>query len=210
MKNIKSGLFFLITLTFLFGSCIEHEVVPAPVQMVDLSCHFTGVINGTSLEFTENVNTYTGKATKNLSILPAPEISSASYNFEMSSVSSLKSIKIILGSVLWDASVSESPSLTTFNAFHATTTIPNFSPLGTSGFEVSYRDDDGVVWTSKQNGASPQNVTFTGIGQESDTLGDYSKFTCMFNCYVYHLDTASLQWDSLKINNGILKGWFAR
>ena len=210
MKNYKVGIFALLALLFTLESCIEHEVIPAPVPMVDLSCNFLGTINGTTLELTENVAGYIGTSTKNLNILPPPATSSAAYNFEMSSSSSMNSIKVVLGSVLWNSSVSGSPDLATFNSFHASNTSPAFSTSGTSGFEVSYRDGNGIIWTSKQNSPNPQNAIFSGIIQESDTLGDYSKFTCNFNCYVYHQNAVTLLWDSLYIQNGILKGWFER
>lgn len=210
MKNYKFGILAILSTLLVFQSCIEHEVIPAPVPMVDLSCHFIGTINGTQLELTENVNNYTGKATKNLNILPAPSVSSAAYNFEMLSTTQMSSIKIVLGSVLWDASVSAAPDLSAFNTFHSTNTSPSYSTAGNSGFEVSFKDASGLVWTSKQNSVNPQNVTFTGIIQESDTLGDYSKFTCNFNCYVYRQDAVTLLWDSVYIENGIFKGWFQR
>lgn len=210
MRNYKLGSFVALALIFSLNSCIEHEIIPPPVPMVDLSCHFLGTVNGTVLELTENVNGYTGKSTKNLNILPAPAVSSAAYNFEMSSTTTMNSVKVVLGSVLWDASASTSPDLAAFNAFHSANTTPSYSTSGSSGFEVTYRDGNGVMWTTKQNSPNAQNVTFTGILQESDTLGDYSKFTCNFNCYVYHQDAVTLLWDSLYIENGILKGWFQR
>jgi hypothetical protein len=210
MKHYKLSFLALLSVVFLFQSCIEHEVIPAPTPMVDLSCHFIGTINGTNLELTENVNYYTGNATKNLNILPPPTLSSAAYNFEMSSATQMNSIKVVLGSALWDASISATPDVNAFNAFHATTTTPLYSTFGGTGFEVSYKDGNGMSWTSKQNSVNPQDVQFTGILQESDAAGDYSKFVCSFNCYVYRQDPVTLLWDSIYIQNGELRGWFQR
>ncbi len=210
MKNYKIGIFALLTLVLTLESCIEHEIIPAPVPMVDLSCNFIGTVNGSVLELTENVSGYSGSATKNLNILPAPAISSAAYNFQMTSTSVQTSVKVVLGSVLWDASTSNSPDLASFNEFHTINTSPSYSTSGISGFEVTYKDASGINWTTKQNSVNPQSVTFTGILQESDTLGDYSKFTCNFNCYVYHQDVGTLDWDSLLIQDGVFKGWFVR
>ena len=39
MKNIKFGLAALLFTGF-FTSCIEHEVIPPPVDEVDLECYF--------------------------------------------------------------------------------------------------------------------------------------------------------------------------
>jgi hypothetical protein len=210
MKKYKLVLILVFGMAFFLDSCIKHEVIPAPVPMVKLSCHFVGVINGSKLELTENVNNYKGKPTKNLNILPAPAISSAAYNFEMSSTTSLKSIRIVLGSVEWDASLTEYPALSVFNSFHTANTSPNFSTAGSKGFEVAYRDASGVSWISKQTSSNQQSVTFSGIVQDSDTLGDYSKFRCSFNCYVYHQDPTTLKLDSFRINDAVLEGWFQR
>ncbi|MFN5784472.1 MAG: hypothetical protein ACK457_00800, partial [Flavobacteriia bacterium] len=97
MKKIKLG--FAIALASLLGlsSCIDHEVIPAPVPMVELNCHFYGVINGTPLELTENVLGYTGQADKNLILLPSPSYSSAVYTFELLTAQSFKSVKASLG-----------------------------------------------------------------------------------------------------------------
>ena len=55
-KSIYSFLFILVVL--FTTSCIEHEVIPPPVNTVDLNCHFVGFVNGTQVEFTQNVQGY--------------------------------------------------------------------------------------------------------------------------------------------------------
>ena len=210
MKKTKFAIAGIVALTLGLGSCIEHEVIPAPEPTVDLSCHFQGVINGTNAEFTENVLGYSCTSTKAKIILPAPSFSSAVYYSEMSSTQTPVSIKIGLGSVFWDASVAAEPTLTLFNNFHLNNTTPVFSNGAASGFEVTYRDASGTIWVSKQNSVNFQDVTFSGIKQESDASGDYSKFTCDFDCYVYHQDAVTLLWDSLPIQNAELIGWFKR
>ena len=42
----------------LFSACIDHEVIPAPENTVDLNSAFVGYVNGTQVEFTQNVNGY--------------------------------------------------------------------------------------------------------------------------------------------------------
>ena len=79
-----------------------------------------------------------------------------------------------------------------------------------SGIEVSYRDAAGRTWVSHDNSVNAQNASFTGISQESDETGDYSKFTCNFNCYVYYQDPGTMLWDSIQIQNAAFKGWFKR
>ena len=48
----------LLFVGLLFSACIEHEVIPAPETTVDLNAAFIGFVNGTQVEFTQNVNGY--------------------------------------------------------------------------------------------------------------------------------------------------------
>lgn len=206
---------------FVFGSvflagCPKHEIIPAPTPKVELESSFIGTINGSQVELTQNVDGYYLDATKTKYILPSPTPSKAAYYANMKSSNGLVSIRVGLGSIDFDGSASSDPSLSVFNSFFSTNTTPVYSDQAVSGFEVVYRDGSGNVWTSDET-QSGQNVIFTGIVQESDGSGDYSKFTCTFNCTVYR-DTPDLSTPdpndfitlSLPIQNGILKGWFKR
>ena len=210
MKNLKLGIAIALTSALGFSSCIEHEVIPAPVPMVDLSCHFYGVINGTPLELTENVLGYVGQADKNLILLPSPSYSSAVYTFEMLSSQSAKSAKVSLGSVFWDRGVSTDPTETQFDTFHNNNLTPVFSNGGANGFEFMYRDQAGNEWFSKENSVNFQDVVFSGVSQDTDTSGHYSMFTCNFDCYVYHQDMVTSLWDSMQVQNAVLTGWFQK
>jgi hypothetical protein len=207
---------------FLFGSlflagCPKHEIIPSPTPKVDLESSFIGGINGTQVELTQNVDGYYLDASKSKYILPSPTPSRATYYAEMKSSQNLLSIKIGLGPVLFDAGASSGdPSLTVFNSFFTSTTTPTYSNNAANGFDVTYRDGNGGVWKS-DDASSPQTVAFSGILQESDGSGDYSKFTCTFSCIVYRRipdlttpipdDSVTL---SLPISNAVLKGWFER
>ena len=210
MKNLKIAIVATLTLVFGVSSCIKHEVIPAPVPMVDLSCHFIGTVNGTTVELTENVLGYYCTTSKAKILLPSPSLSSASYFSQMLSSSTPVSAKIALGSVMWDAATAIDPDVAAFNAFHGSNLTPNFSTLGASGFEFSYRDGTGVTWTSKSNSVNFQDVTFSSIVQESDTSGDYSKFKCNFECYVYHTDAVTLVLDSIHVQGAQYEAWFKR
>lgn len=210
MKNYKIGIAAAFTAILGLNSCIEHEVIPAPEPSVDLFCEFTGTINGTNVALTQNVNGYYLNTSKAKILLPPPSLSSAVYYSEILSPSASTSIKVGLGSVTWDASTTNEPTLTLFNNFHLNTLTPAFSDNGTSGFEVTYRDGLGKTWVSHQNSVNFQDVTFSSILQETDATGDYSKFTCDFTCYVYRQDAVTLLWDSLPIQNAKFKGWFQR
>jgi hypothetical protein len=206
---------------FVFGSvflagCPKHEIIPAPTPKVELEASFIGLVNGSQLELTENVDGYYLDATKTKFIQPSPTPSRATYYANMKSSNTLVSIRVSLGPIQFDGSASSDPSLSVFNSFFTSTTTPVYSANAANGFEVVYRDGSGSVWTSDET-QTPQDVVFTGIAQESDGSGDYSKFTCTFNCNVYRKipdvgtpnpsDSVTL---TLPIQNGILKGWFRR
>lgn len=210
MKNIKLSVIAITLMLLGLGSCIEHEVIPAPIPQVELFGEFTGVINGTNVNFTQNVLGYEVVNTKAKILLPTPSLSSAVYYSEILSSQTPVSIKIGLGSVQWDASTSTDPTLEMFNAFHLANTTPSFSDNGTTGFEVTYRDGLGKIWKSSETSLNFQDVTFSNIKQESDASGDYSKFTCDFECYVYRINDVTLDLDSLRIQSAKFKSWFQR
>lgn len=202
----KTAFLFLFGSVFLAG-CPEHEIIPAPTPEVDLEAHFTGKINGTDTELTQNVDGYFLEATKAKIILPSPNPSSAVYYAEFKTDQSLVSIRLGLGSIQWDASLAGDPALTQFNDFFNATLTPSYSTAAATGFEVVYRDGFGNVWTSKE-ADPPQNVLFSNIIQESDGSGDYSKFTCAFDCTMYR--TVGPDTFTLPIQNAVFTGWFER
>lgn len=210
MKNLKITIVAALTLVFAISSCIKHEVIPAPLPMVELSCHFNGIINGSNIELTENVSGYYCETSEAKILLPSPNLSSASYFSEMLSSLNPLSVKIALGSALWDAATAIDPSVSTYNAFHASNLTPNFSSAGGAGFEFYFRDGTGVTWTSNPSSVNFQDVVFSNIIQESDTSGDYSKFKCNFDCYVYHTDAVTLVLDSLQVQSAQYEAWFKR
>jgi hypothetical protein len=210
MKNYKFGIAVVLFSGLALASCIKHEIIPAPEPVVDLKCHFQGYVNGTAIEFTQNVNGYTCNPSKEKIILPTPQMSSAIYYAEISSGQSAQSVKLGIGSVLWDASTVSDPTLTIFNDFFLNNLTPTYSDNAVLGFEVEYRDVAGKTWASHENSVNMKNVTFSSVKQESDANGDYSKFKCNFNCYVYNQDAVTLLWDSLSVQNAVFEGWFKR
>lgn len=203
---MKRGILILGTIGLVLSSCIKHEVIPAPVPMVDLTAHFYGVVDGAEIELTENVLGYVNTSEKAKIILPPPSFSSAVYYSQMSSAEVATSIKVGLGSMNWDASIAPDPPLSTFNGFFLANDNPTYSDNGMAGFEVIFRDGWGSEWTSSETSMNVQNVEFTGIIQESDSTGDYSLFTCYFDCYAYNVTMD----DSIKIEDAVYQGWFKR
>lgn len=209
---MKKGILFFGLVGLMTSACIKHEVIPPPTPTVDLEAHFIGDIQGTPLELTENVNGYSLESTQTKVLTPAPDLSSATYFAKMGSTTLIESIQIGHGSVMWNSSSSNVPSLEQFNNFHLNTLLPQYSTTAITGFEVVYKDPQNRTWTSDENSVNVQNVEFLADKsiQESDDEGDYAKFVCEFNCYVYHYDTDLMQMDSLHITNAVFKGWFKR
>jgi len=209
----------LVTLGVI-SSCVKHEIIPAPVPKVELSCHFQGKVNLTDIELTQNVSGYYLETNKSKFVIPnAP--SEAVYYSEIKSGESLIAVKLNLGTIYWDASISADPTAALFNGFMTANTDPTYKLGGKNGFEVVYRDANGVVWTSDENDLT-NTIQFTNIVQESDATGDYSKFVANFTATVYHTfmvvtpgvpplpNDTTYNTQSFMIKDGIFKGWFKR
>ncbi len=201
-----------------FFSCIKHEVIPAPTPSVKLKSQFKGYIDGstTLTEFNEGVNGYTC-VTNNSVLLQTTAIYYSSISSTTLPTIS-PSIRIGLGTLSWSGAAT--PSLAEFNSFFTTNIIPPYTNGAVNGFEIQYTTAEGAVYTSKASGSSStsttttqfQDKTFSNITQESDATGDYSKFVCSFNCYVYWSSgtPAPADKDSIKIQSGLFKGWFKK
>ncbi len=209
---LKKGIFIIGVLGLTISSCIKHEVIPAPTPKVDLYCYFAGNIGGDSTEFTQNVD-YEGVSGINYE--DNFGVATTKYYFTMSPTgASLEAIGVMLGSISWSiASGASSPSLGVFNNFFIQNDQPVYTDGADNGFMVMYTDVQGRLWTSREGVVNPQDVLFTDIRQDSDEEGDYSMFRCDFNCHVYrdYFDEfGDPQTDSIKIQNGLIQGWFER
>lgn len=191
-------------------SCIKHEVIPAPTPKVVLKSQFKGYIDGSSTltEFNEGINGYTC-ITNNDVFLQTTAVYYSSISSTTNPTTS-PSIRIGLGTLSWSGAVS--PTKDQFNAFFATNVLPPYKTDASNGFEIQYVTELGAIYTSSETSTNFQDKTFSNITQESDDTGDYSKFTCNFNCYVYWTGgtPALANKDSLKIQNGVFKGWFKK
>jgi hypothetical protein len=215
---IKKSFIALIGFGFVLTSCIKHEVIPAPTPTADLDAHFSGTINNTYTEFTENVLGYENTSYKVKVIQPPGGNSTAVYYSEMQSSSQTQSIAIGLGSINFDSGVASDPPLALFEPFFPANDSPNYSNDGASGFEVVYQDATNRQWKSNQVSTYLGTTSeFTGVELESDATGDYSKFICTFDCYMYSLNPDSLaqmppvaHTDSFLIEDAIYSAWFRR
>ena len=207
-KSIYSFFFLVVLFT---TSCIEHEVIPPPVNTVDLNCYFVGFVNGTQVEFTQNVQGYGANVVNYEDINPSPTLSHQTYGSKIKSFYYDQAIQLKFGTLDWDASANSEPTVAMFNDYHSTNSgIPiNFSDNGLAGIEVEYTDNNGVKWLSRESDPGQEGV-FTILGQASDNTGDYSLFECDFSCKVWRINPQTNQDESLDITNAKFTSWFKR
>ena len=224
----------LITL-FVLTNCVKHEVVPAPEPLVDLEAHFTGVVNGTDIEYTEDVDGYNGSSSY-AQYTTTTAIDTHVYYASMTSDLKTASIRIGLGGISWEYSTATSPTLLQFNSFFDTlmvhtedpTPFLNFSLAAKEGFDVQYVDNDGRTWNSSllHDGnllTNPSLISvdpkFTSMSKESDNTGDYLKFSITFSCELYRFveyytippSTTQLpNYDTIRLTDAVYTGWIKR
>jgi hypothetical protein len=214
--RLLTKLFFLLTVFFAVSSCIDHEVIPPPVNTIDLNATFVGYVNGTQIEFTQNVEGYKGYASKSDTICNSPELSKMLYISEMRSPYNQRAVKLTLGALGWDASANTVPTLTMFNDFNTSNSavalpFKNWStftnPVSAVGVQFEYTDQSGNIWISRQSDLG-QTATFTLIKQASDNTGDYSLFEANFSCKVWRYNVQTQLDESLNVSNAKLRAWF--
>jgi hypothetical protein len=209
-------------------SCKKHEVIPSPTPMVELEAHFEGLINGTDVEYTEDVNGYNGSSTFEQYITTTALDTTVYFSSMESDFSGTSLIKIGIGGISWDAGSLSVPSLNQFDQFFTkltTDTTINYSLSGKQGFVVSFKDKDGNVYTSSllHDGTlfeGPiENPVFSNMTLESDKSGDYVKFKVTFACDLYRfvkyytIPPSEIQlkdYDTIRIENAVYSGWIKR
>ena len=208
---MKTSLFTsIITVILILFSCIKHEIIPAPIPKVELKSKFRGYIDGsaTLTEFNEGVNGYTC-VTNNDVFLQTTAVYYSSISSTTNATTS-PSIRLGLGTLSWSGAAT--PTVDQFNAFFAAYVLPPYRTGASNGLEIQYTTALGAIYTSRQTTTAYQDAVFSNIIQESDDTGDYSKFVCNFNCYVYWTagTLPEVNKDSLKIQSGVFKGWFKK
>lgn len=216
MKIVSIYFSILLVLSSL-SSCIEHEVVPPPTNTIDLNATFVGYVNGTQLEFTQNVLNYKGYSEKYSAIYASPALSKMLFISEMKSLTDQRSVRLSFGSLDWDASANTTPTLNMFNDFHTSKSgidLPfrDFATLvdvsnTIDGIQIEYIDQEGLVWITKQSDPG-QTAKFTVLDQASDNTGSYSLFEVTFSCKVWRYNIQTELDESLNISNGKLMAWF--
>lgn len=215
--KIISVYFSLLFVLLSASSCIEHEVIPPPTNTLDLNATFVGYVNGTQVEFTQNVLNYKGYSDKYMAIYASPLLSKMLFISEMKSLTDQRAIRLTFGSLDWDASANSTPTLTMFNDFHTSSSginLPfqdwaNLIDVANTvdGVQIEYTDQAGLVWISRASDPG-QVAKFTVIDQATDKTGDYSLFEVTFSCKVWRYNVQTQLDESLNISNGKLRAWF--
>jgi hypothetical protein len=202
---------FLLSIALLFSACIEHEVIPPPVNTVDLNSAFIGFVNGTQVEFTQNVNGYGAIAMNSEDINPSPTPSHMTYGSKIKSIFNPQAIRVKFGTLDWDVSQNSYPTVSMFNDWLNTwaNTPVSFSDQGFSGIEIEYTDNNDDKWVSRESDPG-QTATFEIKKQESDNTGDYSLFECTFSCLVWRINPQTNLDESVNIENGKITSWFKK
>jgi len=210
MRTIKPFT-LLLSLGLIFSACIEHEVIPKPETSVDLNCAFIGFVNGTQVQFTQNVNGYGAVAMNAEDINPSPTPSHMTYGSKIKSIYNDQAIRVKFGTLDWDVSQNSYPTVSMFNDWlnvWANTPV-SFSDQGLTGIEIEYTDNNGVAWVSRESDPG-QIATFVINKQESDNTGDYSLFECTFSCLVWRINPQTNVDESINIENGKITSWFKK
>lgn len=215
-------------------SCTKHEVIPAPTPLVELEAHFTGLVNGSDVEYTEDVEGYNGTSSFD-QYITTTGLDTTVYYSSMESDLATPIIKIGIGGISFDAASLSVPSLNQFTDFFTglvddgtgNPPVINYSLSGKQGFVVSFKDNNGNLYTSSMfhDGQLFENVspielpTFSNMTLESDNSGDYAKFTVKFGCELYRFvryytippsNTQYREYDTITIENGVYSGWIKR
>lgn len=212
MKYLLKTLVVLVCVSTLLTSCVEHEVIPAPIPRVELPASFTADYEGMPYQLIKNVDGYYCDPTQAREILPAPQPSSIIY------YSSLRSkepnvhfdyIRIGLGQLFYSAEADLKPTLSQFKQFFEANKNPLYKDDCLGGVEIIYRDSAGKVWYSSENMTdlqNPQSFSFTSLTQKSDKFGDYMKFSATFN--VSLVDDLTTPTDTIRFKNAVYEGYF--
>jgi hypothetical protein len=196
--------FSILTLTGVLSSCVEHEVIPPPKPVVDLSSSFRADTGEVTIVYTKDVDGFFIDATNFRELQTSPQLSSIKYINTISSTSNVQYVRFRIGKAFWDDASGNFPSLSQFQLFFDNSTNPLFSVGGEQGVEIEWRDANNKIWKTTPDTEEPQAFQFTSLVQESDESGDYMKFNAVFSCTLYSADGQ----DSVRFDNGSYSSYF--
>lgn len=178
---------FVIALIFsglMLVQCKKPESIPAPSSSADLKLHFEGIINGSDVEWTKNVEGYKGVSRLQLTDQIGTNLKDLAYYFGMFSDAKNSYVEIGIGSLPQDPNLGTRPTITTMRNFLDNNMLPNYSDTARAGFEVLYKDELGRFYRSDET--APGTIEYSDFVEKEDNNGQYIQFKATFSCIVKH------------------------
>lgn len=205
----KIFLFALLFSGLAMFSCKKPEVIPAPTSNAGLKIHFQGIINGSDVEWTKNVDGYKAQSRKVYTPQTGTGLLDLAYYCGMVSSSKVSAIEIALGSLVQDPNLGTTPNMVTFKNFVESNMTPSYSKNATAGFEVTYTNENGLIFRSDET--QPATVEFLDLEEKEDASGEYIQFKCKFTCPIFYIDSVDATNNLTGvIQNATLTGYFTR
>jgi len=180
------------------NACIDHEVIPPPLPLVDLNCDCSASINDSLVSYSDSCHYSSEK------VIVSGGVSKAQYQTQIEDVDVVGGLELEVRSINWIDDGSNNPSLGEFKTFFIDNPTPGFSGgINHNGVVIRWTDPNGNVWISDTTSAEPvciQNFVFNTLIQESDTLGDWMQFDADVSCKLINSDYGVV--DSVKCLTG--------
>lgn len=186
-------------------SCVDHQVIPPPLPLVDLNCECEALINDSLVSYSD---TCLYDAQK---VISTSGPSTARYFTRVQEETMTEGLELEMRKVEWTDDGSNTPPLTVWQTFFQSNTEPVYSTnVDDIGVVVRWTDPNGKVWVSDTmttNNSCLQAFEFQSFVQESDTTGDYMQFKAIFNGVLLNSDYGVT--DSAKcIENAVVRSAF--
>jgi hypothetical protein len=183
-------------------SCVKHVIVPPPQPppvLVEFDCEFIGNINGTSKSLISGINGFECSHLNTIVTVTNSDTKGVWYN-EINHPSSSEAIRLTHGELSWPAA-DAMPTLADWNAFYTGNVTPVLADAGEGGVELSYTDNAGTVFKTRDTSNYANSIVYTFVEAESAENGSFVKFTATIDVKLYS------EGGTLKtINAATLKG----
>ncbi|MCH2233184.1 MAG: hypothetical protein MK078_02940 [Crocinitomicaceae bacterium] len=203
MKKLlgAAGILGIIGMT----SCVDHQVIPPPLPMVDLNCECEALIDDSLVAYNDTCTYQSQK------VISTSSPSEAQYFTNIQEETMTQGLELEMRSVTWNDDGTNNPPLTVWETFFNANTEPAYSTnIVDMGVVVRWTDPNLKVWTSDTvtvGNACAQNFTYESFVLESDTTGDYMQFKAIFNGVLLNSDYGVV--DSAKcIENAVVRSAF--
>jgi hypothetical protein len=183
-------------------ACVKHVIIPTPEPppvLVEFDCQFDGNINGTTKSLASGVNGFECSHLNTIVTVTDNDTKGVWYN-EIHHPSSSEAIRLTHGEIAWPAA-DALPTLDDWSAFYTSNVTPVIADAGEAGVELSYTDNAGTVFKTRDTSNYANSIVYTFVEAESADNGSFVKFTATIDVKLYS------EGGTLKtINAATLKG----